>query len=299
MPAITTTTVGANVTFSVTVTAGVNVSYQWSFNGSALSGQTNSAYTRTILSTDNAKQVCVLVSSSCGSPLTCCAAINSCTPPVITCQPKGSAVCSGSAITSLTVTATGAAPLSYQWYHNGSKVTNQTNSAYSDLHSVSSDGGNYYVIVSNACGSATSCTVSITINTPPVLTCQPYSITVCSSQPSCGGYCNVCPDGGEACFSVCVQSSGSCNFSYQWLENGKPVSDCYNLYSGSKTADFCVLNTSGKNGYKYSVIVTNSCGSALLPALSYIWLILLLLHLNHRVYALMPVLLLLSPLLLN
>ena len=57
--------------FSVTVTSGVNVTYQWKFDGVAISGETNSSYTRTLLSSDNNKQVCVDINSTCGSK-TCC-----------------------------------------------------------------------------------------------------------------------------------------------------------------------------------------------------------------------------------
>ena len=53
--------------FSVKVTAGVNVTYQWKFDGVAIAGETNSRYTRTLQSSDNNKQVCVDITSTCGS----------------------------------------------------------------------------------------------------------------------------------------------------------------------------------------------------------------------------------------
>jgi glucose/arabinose dehydrogenase len=65
-----------------------------------------------------------------------------------------------------TVTATGTAPLSYQWQRNGVNISGATAASYSINCPMPSHAGNYRVIVSNAVGSATSNTASLTVTAP-------------------------------------------------------------------------------------------------------------------------------------
>ena len=114
-------------------------------------------------------------------------------------------------------------------------------------------------MASNSCGSS-SCNAQLTVNTKPALTCEPSNVNVCTSNASGSGN-GVClgnnSSNNSACFTICANGS---NLKYQWFENGKAVSAC-NTYSGCTSSSFCVLNYSGKNGYTYYVIVSNSCGS--------------------------------------
>src|SRR5262249_32962702 len=76
-------------------------------------------------------------------------------PPIITSQPTNATVeCSG--IATFSISASGDAPLSYQWRQNGLNITDATNSSLS-LSPVSlAQAGNYDVIVTNNSGSVTS-----------------------------------------------------------------------------------------------------------------------------------------------
>ena len=224
-----------------------------------ITGATSSTYTLNNVQYSDTCKYFVIVTNPCGMATSCNATITINKPPVISSQPKSSSVCLGSAITSLTVVATGSGTLSYQWYHNGSKVSGGTNTAIVDLSAVSGDAGNYSVVVSNACGSVTSCIVTITLNTPPVLTCSLNSINLCVTSGTCqNSRCSSsCQQGTSACFTICATGS---NLTYQWFENGKPVSAC-NTYSGCSSSTFCVVNTSGKSGDTYYVVVSNCCGS--------------------------------------
>ena len=78
---------------------------------------------------------------------------------------------------SLSVTADGSSPFSYQWYHDGVAISGMTGSVYSGT-AKATDAGAYYATVSNAAGSATSDTVALAVVALPVFTTQPLSQTV-------------------------------------------------------------------------------------------------------------------------
>ncbi|WP_158305415.1 RHS repeat-associated core domain-containing protein [Opitutus terrae] len=75
--------------------------------------------------------------------------------PAIIWHPQSQTVTAGINI-SLTVVASGAAPLSYQWKRNGVDITNATGSALALNNVQAADLGSYTVVVSNAIGSALS-----------------------------------------------------------------------------------------------------------------------------------------------
>jgi hypothetical protein len=85
-------------------------------------------------------------------------------PPFITAQPQSQTVVTG-ANASFSVTATGAAPLAYQWRLNGQSISNATSSAYTRTNVQPSDAGPYSVIVSNSNGTATSSNAVLAIAT--------------------------------------------------------------------------------------------------------------------------------------
>jgi hypothetical protein len=94
----------------------------------------------------------------------------SCTAPSISVQPASQTKTVGESV-SFSVTASGTAPLSYQWRKGGSSIGGATGSSYSIASVLASDAGSYDVVVSNACGSATSNAATLTVNkATPVIT---------------------------------------------------------------------------------------------------------------------------------
>ncbi len=87
------------------------------------------------------------------------------TSPVITQQPASRTVDSGAVVT-FAVTATGSAPLSYQWQLNGVNLVNATNSTYVIANAQPATNGAYGVRVSNAGGFVLSSNAVLTV-TPP------------------------------------------------------------------------------------------------------------------------------------
>lgn len=78
--------------------------------------------------------------------------------PVITAQPQ-SVTISSSGVTTLRVAATGSGALSYQWRRGGAAISGATFSSYT-----TSTAGSYAVVVSNAYGSVTSNTATVTVH---------------------------------------------------------------------------------------------------------------------------------------
>jgi tetratricopeptide (TPR) repeat protein len=75
--------------------------------------------------------------------------------PSITVQPVSQSVTEGGKVT-FTVSATGSAPLSYQWRHDGVDIFGQTSTNLTISTANTSSAGTYTVVVSNAAGSVTS-----------------------------------------------------------------------------------------------------------------------------------------------
>ncbi len=83
--------------------------------------------------------------------------------PVITSQPSNIVVSIGQTA-SFSVTATGTAPLNYQWNKNGSPISGATAASYSLSASTEDNGAIFHVVVSNTVGSVTSSVATLTVN---------------------------------------------------------------------------------------------------------------------------------------
>ena len=90
-------------------------------------------------------------------------------PPSIVSQPSNQTVALGVPV-SFTVTATGAAPLSYQWEHNGLALLDRTNAMMTLAAVQAVDAGSYRVRVSNARGSALSDAAALRVLVSPTIT---------------------------------------------------------------------------------------------------------------------------------
>ena len=106
--------------------------------------------------------------------------------PIINNQTGDTTLCSG-ASTSFSVMATGTEPLSYVWLKNGNVL--MEDGMYSDsmniliLNSISvNDSGVYRCIVSNLCGSVTSDSAQLTVNSPIVINKEPENIVQCKGR---------------------------------------------------------------------------------------------------------------------
>ncbi len=89
------------------------------------------------------------------------------TTPAITGQPANASVSVGATAT-FTVSATGSAPLAYQWRKNGTAISGATAASYTTPATVIGDNGSTFsVVVSNSLGSATSNNATLTVTSAP------------------------------------------------------------------------------------------------------------------------------------
>jgi hypothetical protein len=83
--------------------------------------------------------------------------------PAITLQPSNQSVSAGQTAT-FTVSATGTAPLSYQWQRNAAPIAGATAAGYTTAVTTAADSGSSFaVVVSNAGGSTTSRNATLTV----------------------------------------------------------------------------------------------------------------------------------------
>ena len=238
-PASQSVTAGVSTTLSV-VASGTSPTYQWYFNNVVISGATNSSYTLVSPNVSNAGSYTVVVTNSAGVVTSNVATLAVNLAPSIATQPASISVVSGQSAT-FTVSATGTAPLTYQWLKNGVVIPNAT-SASLTLNTVSStDAASYTVVLTNVVGSVTSSKATLTVTpvvSSPTITSQPTSLTIVQ--------------GSLASFTVVANGTG--NLSYQWYVNG-------NVIGGATSATYTINTTSAFDAGSYTVTVTNQVGS--------------------------------------
>ena len=159
--------VGQTATFSVSASGSLPLSFQWRRSGVAIDGATRASYTTpaTVLG-DNGAVFDVVVTNVAGSVTSPTFTLNVTVlaqPPSVVTPPQSLTVRAGDAAT-FTVTATGTAPLSFQWLRNGSAIAGAQASTYTVSSAVLSDSGALFsVVVTNAAGSVTSGAATLTV----------------------------------------------------------------------------------------------------------------------------------------
>ncbi|HWW75237.1 MAG TPA: immunoglobulin domain-containing protein, partial [Pyrinomonadaceae bacterium] len=164
-PVSQTVPAGSNVSFSVAADGTAPLSYQWQKNGAALAGATAPTLTLTNVQGADSGSYRVVVSNAAGTATSTTAVLNVQTGPVapaITSQPASQTVVTGGSAL-FNVIATGTAPLSYQWYKDGSLISGATSATLSLSNVQSGDAGGYSVVVSNPAGTATSNAAALTV----------------------------------------------------------------------------------------------------------------------------------------
>ncbi|MEI7729776.1 MAG: immunoglobulin domain-containing protein, partial [Verrucomicrobiota bacterium] len=229
---------GTSVSFSVNVTGTAPIYYQWRFNGTNLSLATNSTLTFNSIQGANAGNYSVVVSNAYGSTTSAVAGLTVLLPPTLSIQPTNQVATVGGAAR-FSVMASGTLPLYYQWLHGGIPMPSATASQFTLASVQAADAGNYYCIVSNAYGMATSQVATLTLAYPPGITTQPQSQTKLF--------------GATASFGVTV--SGAAPLSFQWYKD-------FNMISGATSNSLQLTNVQRLDEGSYYVIVSNYLGSA-------------------------------------
>lgn len=160
--------VGGTVTFTATASGSPPLAYLWTFNGTNLSGATNTTLLLTNVQLSQAGDYVLTVSNAYGGTFSSNAVLTvNGVKPAITSQPTSQTVISGGTA-NFNVSASGTAPFTYQWEFNGNNITGATNSSLALANIQTSQAGNYWVVVSNAFGTATSSNAALTVGSPLV-----------------------------------------------------------------------------------------------------------------------------------
>ena len=180
---------GNPASFWVAATGSAPLRYQWQRNGSDLAGATANGFTMpaTTAADSGAAFRCV-VSNAAGSVTSSAATLTvNATPadPAITVPPADQTVTAGRPV-ALAVTASGTAPLSYQWRKNGVVIVGATAASLALPAALTADAGALFtVVVGNAAGSVTSVGATLTVlpaSGAPIILAHPGRARVLAGQ---------------------------------------------------------------------------------------------------------------------
>ncbi len=239
---------GTSATLNVVATGTSPLAYQWSKNGTAITGATSASLTFSSLSASDVGSYTVVVSNALGSVTSAAAVLTINSPPTIITQPVNQTVVAGSTVT-LSVTATATGNITYRWTkgvvssgRGGSTIfTTITGADASTLiipNATAADAGVYFVTVSNASASISSGMVAVTVNTPPTISSQPISSLTYSGTT----------------YAITVSASGTSPLNYQWFKDGAAI-------SGAVSSSYALTGSTLNKAGSYYVVVTNVAGS--------------------------------------
>jgi len=167
-PGSQTVCAGGPATFTVGASGTAPLSYQWRKAGVDIPGATSSSYGLGTVGPGDAGSYDCVVTDACGSATSNAATLTVNAAPSITQQPADQTVTAGQPA-GFSVVAAGTTPLGYQWYKGGAALTDggaisgATTANLAISPASLTDAGNYDVIVTNGCGSATSASATLTV----------------------------------------------------------------------------------------------------------------------------------------
>lgn len=211
---------------NLSVTAGVNGlanTFQWQFNGTNLangpsisgsgagvSGSATAVLTLTNLGVPDSGSYTVILSNALGVVTSAVSVVTVFSSPTIMAQPASTNVLLYSGeTTTILVGAIGSLPISYSWYSNNTLVDVTTNGTFSTTSALGSSA-NYYSVLSNSFGTATSVVVSVTVIPLPT---SSYPLTVANDHPIGFWPLNETPDNGSG-------NDGTTAYDYMGGNNG-------------------------------------------------------------------------------
>ena len=122
--------------------------YQWRLDGSNIPGATNASLRMLNVQLADSGIYSVVVADATGAIVSEPAPLNVLVRPQITVQPESQITLEGDAVT-LSVSASGTAPLSYRWRRDGTSIAGATNSVLSFPKAQLGDTATYSVVITN------------------------------------------------------------------------------------------------------------------------------------------------------
>ena len=228
--------VGTTYTFTTTAEGTEPLNYQWRLNGVDIGGETQASLSLSNLTPAHSGDYTVVVSNVGGSVTSSSASLAVLIPPVITRQPQGTEVLTGTSV-AFELTASGTEPLSYQWEFNGTPIDGAVGRSL-NLADVTADAaGDYGVTVTNGAGSATSGAATLAVVQSVVITAEPQAQTVTVGE---GANFN-------------VTATGTDPMIFQWQFGGVNI-------DGATDATLSLASVQAVDGGAYQVVVSNVAG---------------------------------------
>jgi hypothetical protein len=156
---------GATATFSVEAFGHPAPQFQWRRNGAAVTGATFASFSIPNTQLTNMGVYDVAVTNSAGtasSSLATLSVANAATLPVIYRQPAPVSAVAGRSV-ALSVVASGAPEVAYQWQRNGIAISGATTATLRLAPLNAAQAGLYTVVVSNGAGRVTSAEAALTV----------------------------------------------------------------------------------------------------------------------------------------
>jgi hypothetical protein len=171
------------------------------------------------------------------------------TPPVITQQPAGAVVSPGQSF-SLTVTASGTGPFTYQWRLNSLYVVNATAPTLTVASTGPAHAGVYAVEVTNAFGTVTSTDATVSLAAPSPappsnVRIQPASFAITVGNP----------------VTFTATADGSPAPTFQWQKNGLNLTNGGNI-SGATSPTLALGSVTSSDSGNYTVVASNALGQS-------------------------------------
>jgi hypothetical protein len=138
------------------------MSYRWKKDGVLLPGQTARELNLATVTSSDAGVYQVEVSNALGTVNSALMTLTVNEPVVITAQPIAQTLRVGDPL-QLSVTATGTAPIQYQWRKNGVVIPEATSSVFTVSAVGFTNAGSYDVVVTNTVGPVTSAAAAVTV----------------------------------------------------------------------------------------------------------------------------------------
>jgi hypothetical protein len=190
---------GAGFTNTVVASGSQPLAYQWYTNSVALPNQTNaSLILNPVLPSYASTNYYVVVTNSLGSVTSAVVSLTVFSSPIIVSQLPAAhtnvmTLFAGASPT-FSISAIGAPPLHYFWVTNGVVVAGATGTNYTLINVQAISPTNFYCIVSNIAGTATSTVWTVSVISDPT---APYPVSVLAAHPIGYWRLNEGPDDGN------------------------------------------------------------------------------------------------------
>ena len=249
-PASLSVPVGQMASFEVRNTGYPAPVYQWFLNGAVVtnSSRVTGAATASLIldsvANSDGGQYVVLVSNRAGSVTSSVALLTPVTPPTAQIAVTNIDVNQGQSA-AVVASLTGTEPLVKQWFKDGSPLQDQTNTQVLFTNAQTVNAGEYFIVVTNLAGSATSALARVTVFIAPTVFVH---------------FTNIDVNLGEPCY-IFAHIMGTYPLSFQWFKDGSPL-------AGKTNGELNFTAVQAADTGSYYVVVTNRAGSVTSPAVS-------------------------------